>query len=673
MTAVYRVDYAQVWANGWNWIDSHTIIVPPPAPGTIDASIPINSALVALNANGGGELQLLDGDYELYNAINLLSYTSLYGKGGRAARLIPKGTWNGVDTPTNALVQGKGTLSGSAIAVTQDKNIGVTSLKITSTATLSPGDYILAMSPAAAGSPIIRYEILQVDTITNGTDFTLKYPTLLPYTSAASPTVQKITPVFNVGVYELEIDASSVPNLAVGILLRNCLGVEVELVGGYYVSRSVVNLDQGSTDIDVANITGRGSNNGLVFLDSVHNWSVRDVENLRNATGRLHPLGLQRGLVHGRNQPTSGILSSCTLFHGGIGVNFWGGYDIDFTDIEVRDMDSSGTGGAWDRLVTASPAEGTGFGGGTGISVLCTTSPLTEHTYDLSFKGCKIVNCKTNSLGYHWYCGDVHNLKIADLAILNYLGAATGSYGGMGLADVFGGTIEKLHVQGIARGLVQLNNGFVAGVVDTYIYDPTFGDGLTYVPVQNDNSVASGMKINKLISSNLSAGSEQRMRFGSGFVGDGGMIFSNFDWEPSWSGDAILARDPRLSTDPGPPVPFVLGDIVEIYGDTSGNRLVREASATTNEFGIVLQNGSLGNDADAHGYMVVIPIRNMHRCTMVNVTAGVVSHSDRLVWDAANPRKLKVDNNATNAFLILARADSYRASGSALVTVTSGP
>lgn len=666
----YRTDYARIWTNGWQWTDNHTIIVPPPAPGTIDAGPVINDAIAAVNANGGGEVQLLDGDYEIWSPINLLSYTCLYGKGGRPPRLIPKGTWNGADVATNGLIQAKGTLSGSSIAVTLDKNIGVTTLRLASTAGLAAGDTLLTTSPAAAGSPIVRYEIVEIDSVVNGTDIALKYQTLLPYVAAASPTVQKITPVRRVGAYELEIDASGMPNLAVGILFRNCLDVECEFIGGYYLSRSLINLDQGSAGITISNITGRGSNNGLVFVDSAHDGSMRNIENLRDASGRLHPLGIQRGLLHFRNQPTSWDTSDCDLLHAGVGLNVWGGYDLKFSEVESRDCDGTD---AWARMVGASPAEGTGFGGGTGINILCTTSPLTEHTYDLTFESCRIINCKTNSLGYHWYCGDVHNLKVDDLAILNYTGAATGSYGAMALADIFGGLIGKLHVQGLSRGVVQLNNGFIAGIIDTYIYDPTFGDGITYVPVQNDNSVASGMKINKLISSNLTAGSEQRMRYGAGFVGDPSMIFSNFDWEPSWSGDAVLARDPRLSTDPGPPTAFTLGDVVEIYGDTSGNRLVREASATTNEFGIVLQNGSLANDADAHGYMVVLPIRNMNRCNMVNVTAGAVTHGDRLIWDSANPRKLKVDNTATNALLILARADSYRASGSALVAVTAGP
>lgn len=663
---VYRTDYAQVWANGWNWIDTHTIIVPPPAAGSYDASPFINSALIALNQNGGGEVQLLEEDYEIFTPIFMQTNTSLIGRLGRPPRIVVKGIWDGVDSPTNALIQGKGTLSDSPIAVTQDKNIGVFTMRVASTATLKAGDHLLAKSPVSAGSPIVRYEILKIETIVNGTDFTTIFPTFLSYTAAASPTVQKLTPLTRVGVYAIDIDGSQVPNLAVGILMRNVIDLEIEAVSGYYMSRALINIDQGSSNIDVYNVTGKGSNNALLFIDSAHDGSAHDIENLHLADGRLHPLGIQRGLIHLRNQPTGWDVYDVDLMHAGIAINIWGAYDCDFSDIQIRDMDSGGTNGAWARMLNASPAEGTGVGGGTGVNILCTTIPLTEHTYDVSFGGVKIVNCRTNTNGFWWYCADVHNLKVADLAILNYTGVNPGSYGAMAFADVFGGLVANLQVQGIARGVVFLNNGFINGSLNTYVYDPTFSDGLLYVAIQWDNSVASGVKIHELRGSNLTAGSEQRMRFGATFPGEPSVTLDDFNWEPSWSGVALIARNPDNA------VTFAIGDIVEIYGDTNGNRLIRQAANNGVEFGVVMQNCAAGNDPDTHGYTTILYVRTMDRSTAVRVTdaGSPIAIGDRLKWDAGNPRALIVDNTGMTNFTILARADSYRPTpSSALITV----
>lgn len=612
-----------------------------------------------------GRVQLVGGVYGCSEAITLLSGVTLSGVGPET---VLRSTVTGsADDATNALIKAEGVVSTATLNTTLSAvaRRGATSLSVVSAGTIADGNYVLT-SGVLSGQSVTLSEVSKVSGTSGGPSITLDHPLLQEHESGVSCVC--VSPIEDAGVRDLKIEVQS-GTLAVGILGRSCIDFRVSGITGGGVSRTLINLDNGTRQFKVSDIFHTGGSNGIVLIDSCMAGRVERI--LCDPRGdRIHASGIQRGLVWGRNRPVRVTVSDCHLEHAGVGLNWWGGEHCEIRDVTVSDMDAISTG-AITRMLNANPAEGTGFGCATAFNFLCTTTPFTDHNYGLSVVNCKAHGITTNSNGYWAYFADAHDLYVEDLQLINETVSVPNSYGALLLSDVFGGAVNNLRVKGMNRAIVLNNLGFLGGTINGVRYDQPSFTGQSYgIAVECQYTATdSGLRIRDFRAANLTASTDLRFRFPASFAGDKSLVFEDCAVEPNWFGKGIVARN--LSTTDT----FLIGEVVEIYTDSSGARLFRQVTGGSNELAFIVHGGSAGtNDSDntnSQGYSVVLPLRSMTRMDTVSCTSGAVNHGDLLVWDSSNPKQLKVDNTATDAKLIVARADSRRASGSAQIAAVA--
>lgn len=624
-----------------------------------DASGRIQAAIDRASAISGGRevvVRLATGAFYISNPLLLKSYVTLAGSERGESQVLAHGSWalSTADDPLNAFVKAVGTLLGSPASLTASAPTHSTTLSVNSSG-YAPGDYAILKGHnnsgddtvgQSDGSAVVVSEIVQINTVPNGSSVTLKYPTRMYHSGPSlgtAATLQRITPVRQVGVRDVVFDGAG-KTVACGFLARNCLRVRIRNLEVANLSRAGADLDLGTEDVIVDGVHGRGTVNGLLFVDSAHHGRVRRLTSAPDGA-RYHASGIQRGLLHSRNRPMDWVVRDSLLEHAGIGVNLWGGWKWTLDNVIVRDMDSAE---AASRMNTASEIQASVVGCG------LSTGPSNVPTYGewlrfLSIRRCVLENLTVHTQGYGWYAADLANAAVDDVKFLNLTGGSWGGVAALDLRDT-GGDFRNLHFRGI-DGCIDFDNFGHSGSVEWFFAEAGSDVASIHFPFVRFNCTQTGrLLLRNFGTANMSG----KIRFPS-FSGAHLVTLEKLNLEDCRADVAMLAYHGG-SGGGGQASAFDVNDLVELYDDGAGAWRIRQATTGTSRKASVMVGGPY--DIAVPAFQLVAPF-GANRCT-VRASAVDIDVGDIIVYDNANPKRVKADNSVTDPKQILGRSMSRK-------------
>ena len=640
-------------------------VLPSTGPAD-DKKAEIEAKLLQLEALGGGVLQFYEGDYYLSAPVSWRSKCGARGYGGRQWRVLPMSGWSsgGADEPTNAAIKAVASTSTSTtLSASAQKD--VTKISLASVAGLTAGDYLQVFGTFGSaptgnsngdsdGASVTVYEIVRIASFSSN-DANLSWPTSQFHNSGS--TVRKITPVMDVRVEDIFVDASG-GSVAVGLLARGVLGLEVRIamVGA---SRAIVNLDQGTRDWTV-DVHGAGEVNSLLLCHSAMSGRVFSASNLARGL-RHHASGIPRGLICFKERCTDIVAGDLVLERGCVGLQIWGGKNLSFGDVLIRDMNT-------DRADTQWQTVGEGGGGGRIGAGLCGgAGPLGIESFAHGIKFGKVTldNCRhpqQAAIGCGAYIHDWLDFYIAELSIKNYGKDATVAEdyaAGVVMADVQG-KIDRLVVSGMHYGL-RTENAYAAVDIDQYTYDGVPGSGTNgRIALELNHTTVGGPRVRRFSYANTSGAG---IRYGVNYADPGvQMEWFNVD------GVGEYARAMHAYNNTG--TSFSVGDVVEFSGNFTFNGAVFPAVITPTGAGkrncaVVVVGAPL--DAGT-GVIMVCPLQTA--LAQVTVKAADTVAVGELI-ESQNASREATKNNSSTA--PLGKALSAKTGTGAPAKITIGP
>ena len=510
---------------------------------------------------------------------------------------------------------------------------------------IGPGDFVYLEGPNTSsnsssdsdGTLVVLKEPVRVASV-SGVVVTLSSP--LSQYHAAGVTVRALTPVVDAVVKDLTIDAAG-GNVAVGVLLRRAVNVTVEGVSGVGFSRALVDLE-GVKGFEVTDVYSRGEVNSIVYADSVMSGRIDGVRS--DPFGlRHHAQGIPRGLLSFRNRCSDIVVPSAVLERGVVGLRVWGGYNIAFGDLVVRDMNSDRADQTWPTVGEHSRGAhiGAGISGGAGFLA------YSEFAHGITFGSVLLENTRHPAQGFAGCSAYLHDWVGVHMDSLQIVNSGDGSQPMFGaIMSDLAGDISLFVASGVDYGL-RTENAWASIQIDLYAYYGNDGADGAHSIAAAFGHAAAGPRIRRFVFGNTSGG----VRFVGGF-GDTALTIESF--APEYVGGeyerAIVARNDTADR-------FQVGDVVELDpASPPGTLLVRAPDGP--------------NPRNAVGWLMVCPLPAATSRVMASADAIHVGDLLMATVSATLPRRAERADELADPLTILGRALSSKPAGiEGLVTV----
>ena len=627
-------------------VSSRVLPILPSKNSTDDKKAEIQAAIDRLTGLGGGLIELFEGEYHLSSALALKDKVAIASYRRRSGRLKPMTGWTGgADDPGNALVKADGAVNTAKLNTTLSALARKDATQIVITAVtpgpLAAGDYLLIegynsssnSSGDSDGASVILSEIVRVgSSYVSGTTVPLETP--LTQYHASGVAVKAVTPILEVGLHDLEIDAAG-GSLAVGLLHRYSQRLEVSGLKGKGFSRALVNLI-GSKRLDVEAYS-RGEANSIVFAQSIQAARI-EVDSDPAASLRHHASGIPRGLISFRFRCTNVQIPTAKLHRGCVGVQVWGGKNISFGEVLVHDMNSDRADTQWQTV-----GEGGGSGSRIGSGINGGAGPLgiEEFGHGISFGKVVLDHCRHPAKvadGCQAYIHDWLDFYIGDLQLRNHGHDGITEYiAGVVCSDVVG-HIDRLKVGGAYFGL-RTENATAAVIIDDYNYDGAPGSNGTNAGIGISlNHTTSGPTIRRLRLTNAAGGF---VRFGSAYADP---LYTRIE---AYLVDAVGDFSAAIPAYNNTGTSFAVGELVEFSGTFTLNSSVFPAVITPTgakkNMGVVVVGAA---QDPGTGVLMVCPLPNDYAYVEM-ANAGAVAVGDLI--ESQNGLRTGLVNNGSAA------------------------
>lgn len=438
-------------------------------------------------SNGETAFQLGEGDYEVPETVfagfdpTLLENLRIRGLGWRRTRIL--GTFPGSvatsDVPSNTIFNFSGVATldvNTTLAVTSMSDTDV--ITLTNPANVVPGMVLRIVGGAAvagvsdaldmsdsAAVAARRTELVTILQNVAGNVFQITAP--LHQWHGVGATVQSFEPVRGVQLEGMTLSGAGLA-IACGFMFSGALDVSIADCAFEGFSRAGIDFEPGVKTWEWDAIRSLGELGSLWFCESALGGRIHNV-NCKEDGLRAHGTGEPRPLGNFYGRCANIRCSDMTLQRGIGGIRRWGGWGLQFTNTNIRDMDA-------DAIYTRSPLYavpsalfGMAYDGGTGA-----LGPLAnafggfsaygaEFAYNLSLGDWLISSCFADiSHADGAYCilkHDVFHERWGNITIGNHgpgsgtvVNGRTVNMNGIVGADCFQGVIDKLDVSGCTRG-----------------------------------------------------------------------------------------------------------------------------------------------------------------------------------------------------------------------------
>ncbi len=629
-----------------NWIISAGVPGIEFLGGSVVSPIGTNraAAINAALANGATAI-LLPATYTLETALVLASGSRLKCLTG-VARLTPSFVGVGADTATNALVKIQGSVSTATINTTLSASAprGATTVTVASATGITAGQWLRIQGHNSVdaggmsdGASVVLTEIAKVTNVA-GVTLTLATPLLQYHGNGVS--VVACTPVEDVQLEGLELYSPG-GTFANGFVCEYARRVEIRRVSGQGFSRALVEMRGGSRRWTVDRVHSNGECNAIVMADSANDGAISGVTSAEDGI-REHASGVPRAGITLWERSSDIRVSDCTLQRLPSGLRTWGGVNISFDQILIRDTDTTSIV-ARDPIIQGAEV-------GSGVDSGANRIGDESFGYTVNYNNVHVEDAKSpdDATACGWYFHDIFNIQITNCSV-NHRGTTTSytKYGGLYLKDC-SGDVESFKVRGCAnafrtRGFPTVD--FQHLEVDGSLSD---GTGAAYVSLEHGGGAGSSPNIRKLTFGNTTL----FVRFGADFqsVPDWRLRIGQINTSIGEMSEAILAYN-------NTGVSFSVGDVVEMDpASPAGKLYVKTPSGPNPRCGVVVVGGPYDV---ATGFMLVAPLPTPARCA-VTCSSAAVSVGDYL---EANASRQGVSQSApsANAF---GRALTNKAAGS---------
>ena len=634
---------------------NHTAYLFPRA----NAGAAINAVVAAANARWVATgiqqtVKLLAGTHSIETAIVMRSGVRLVGEGPQT-RVAP--TFGGAaDDPTNAAIVAAGALDLVTLNtdLTAPTVIHDTVSNVTAVGTLAAGDYMVLSGrnvttngpgdTVPAGANVAFFEILLVS---NVAALAVTHGPSLQYHAAGAPVLARgYIPVRDIALEDFFLDAAG-GTLAVGALLRGCLGVKVRGVSGRGFSRAWFNVDNGTRKFSFEDLYCRGETNSILYFDSAHSGYWTGIRCDSDGT-RFHANGVPRGLVSYRNCCVNIQGSFSVLERGCIGIRYWGGERLSHSNITIRDMDGA-------QASAAGTAAGEIAGDQFGVGIDGDAGPIAFDEYHRNCQWSNIlIENLTNAAGTRlaWYAHDMIGCQMTNVEVVNR--GVAGQMNGIMINTNQGCRWLNIRVTGCARGIWTLGS-LQQTIVQTYVYEGTAQGGNEAIGLFLDHTgVAGADLVNRFVDVEI-GGTAAFIWFGANFT-DYWVELKRYRGENLgfWE-NCIIARNNTATA-------FQHGEVVTLDAASPANlRYLINPALGAGPRQVVVANGS-PFDVAANTFMfVALSGRRSIRCE-----AGAIVVGDLIGHSFANVRQGGILAGPTGA---LGVALQTKAAGAGLISV----
>lgn len=674
--------------------DDYTVRIPRDASAAV-----INAAITAASAmytqDGIKRTLRLEGDrYSCTVPIVGKNGVKLKGAGREKKTTLVAAFTGGADDINNYLVGAVGALSLATLntTLTADAISGQSLISVANAGTIAPNNYMVMISRNDGGQSYpgdlghsdgddvrLRELVRVASNYAGGLGIPLAQPMQQNH---AGPTkagllVQAVTPVTDFELEDLHLEGAGGGSItAVGFSAQYAMNVRVKNVSGSNFSKCIIN-GYGCKGIYLDGVHSYGTVNGWVHFESCITGCIKRCTG-EDDVARVHTSGYPREQIYLRFRCVDIEVSDCHPTCGALGGIFHGGgTGLRFESCSVRNMKC--TQDDYSRFLTSPEGGGMnglfhalGFGSGNGPLNIAEFAQNT-HIADIVIEA-DTFDTPTTAEWYvsgvprvfAAYIHDTMTVQVNNFSILNK-GRAYVFVGGARFSDC-DGQCSNMTVVGTRLGWFGQNVGNSI-LMNNFRYNPIAGDahaGGIAIYLDYTSNSSSGPQF-KGVRSNSDFGAF--LRYGNSWLASesstpdvyfsiSDLLNDNGRWGHCW-----LAYN---ATGTG----FFSGDIVEIDPTFAGVGLPRIRTPVTADPNyrkrlVVVVTG--GPSDDQTGPMLVCPLPESF--ASINCSAAVVERGDNLVYDEANPRKAKADNNASYSLGI---ARERKAAGAGIVRCSSG-
>lgn len=638
----------------------------------------IASLAVAATATRKYTLYLAAGVYYLEAKIVGKSYVRVLAEPDTV--LIP--TYTGAaDDRENHVVTVDGTLNLTKCntLLTADVTAGAKSIVVADAGTLAAGDWVVIIGQNAGGQNytgdagnsdgapnITTKDLSQVESVA-GTTVNLVYPLTVNHaTPGTKAAVQAVAPVIGFewhgGTF---LGCESGVTSANALLVRYAKDVIVDGVKAKGFTRHPIEVIA-SSNYQETGTRSLGTNNSWAKYESV-TGKVTDTGGV-DGVPRYHPtLGYPRDLITVIGRCADLEISDSVIQGGCIGGIFAsGGLAPRLSNIVVRNMEVDDA--AYTRWLSAPEINGSvGYFHALGIGMGHGDLTWAEFAHGLQMSNVTI-DASTFRIPASWeglafpraWCAYLHDSMrghITDLTVINHGGFKPG-LGGIRWSDIEGDAVNVLS-KGLGYMMFTQNVHVDVRFVNLRT-DPVCASGVAPGPAiyMDHTSVAgNGPTIYGWKHSSDFDSGQNLIYFGTAFVAS----------EPSYPDNRFTVHD--LERDGGrweyvhfamQVASFAMYDIVEIDPTYASTGLMRVRTPVTTDAGYEKR---LVTIVAVHNSNIVTIAPLPQARTVVKCSSAAVAYGDNLVYDAANPKRLKADNTAGGLAASVGTAYGRKAAG----------
>ncbi len=587
------------------------------------------------------------GTYQLEAAIIVPSGGRLICEDG-VARLTPSFAGSGADTATNALVKIQGTTSSATINTTLSARAvrGAKTITVASASGIAANQWLRIQgnntqagdaTGMSDGANVILTEIVQVASVA-GSVLTLTAATSQHHNSGIA--VIGCTPVDDVQIEGVELYHPG-GTIANGILCDYGHRIDLRRIAGQGFSRALIELRLGCKRFDIDRVVSNGENNAVVLLDSSVDGDVGNVTTAEDGL-REHASGIPRAAITMVERCSDIKVHDCRLVRVPIGVRHWGGTNIDYDNIVIRDTDTTQVL-ARDTIVLGSHC-------GAGVDSGANQLGYESFAWGVSYNNIHVEDARsgTNTAQVAWYFHDEYQVSLANCSIAYRGVAADGEYhGGLMLKDC-SGSIEAITLRGCWPALETVGSNDVT--IGRLEIDGSMGDGTVtaaYIKFNHGGGAGTSPRIRDVLFNNTT----NFVRFVGDFVStpDWKLRIEKYAASVGEMHGALLAYN-------NTGVSFSVGDIVELDpASPAGLLYVKTASGPNPRCAVVV----VGAPSDpGTGFIMVAPLPTDRVCA-VTCSSAAVAIGDYLEVNASR----RGVTQATPSFSCFGRALTAKAGG----------
>lgn len=640
------------------------------APGR-NRGAEINSKLHRLAAGATSEqprtLYLQAGVYYLEERLRRVSgdnYVRIEMDPGTV--IVSEVAGGGVDDPDNHVVgvEGAFDLDTCDTALAADASAGATEIAVDDAGTLAAGDWIAIYGNNGGGQNytgdlgnsdgtpyIVVKDLVQVAAV-DGDTITLVTPLTVNHAGPVKATVQAIDPAIG---WEIEcrgatfLGSEGAVVTADAVLVRWAKDVVVNGLRARGFSRHPIEA-VAVHGVRIDGFRSLGTNNSWMHFDST-SGRASGFSGVDGAP-RVHPSGYPRDLITTVCRCADLEIAEGVVSGGCIGGIFGaGGLACRIRDVHLRDMKLDAVNHArWCLAPEINASASTKYHHALGVGWGNGDLAWAEFSTGSQFSGIT-VDASTFEIPAEWeaenpprawaaYLHDSMRCQVANLTVINHGGYKPG-LGGIRWSDIEG-TATNVLVKGFGFANMTQNvlvdvsfhnlrtdpicGAGVAGGAAWYLdHDSIAGNGPTFYGWKHNSDFANGQSL---------------IYVGTNWLGS----------EPSYPDNRFTVHD--LERDDGrweyvhlamQVASFTMHDVVEIDPTYTGGGLMRVRVPVTTDAGyerrlaviVAIHNGN------------VVSIATLPQARAVAMcSSAAVAYGDSLVYDAANPKRLKADNSA---------------------------